>query len=340
MIDGGDACGRESMHGMRRREFITLLGGSTLGWPLAAQAQQAKLRTVGFLGAAGPAVASHWLSAFEQRLHELGWNEGQNVVFEVRWAEGRRERATEIAAEFVRRKVDVIATWATMPALVAKQATSEIPIVFALATDPIGSGLVASLGRPGGNATGLSALNVDIVGKRVELLREFVPRLERIAIIANVDVLDSAAELRAIQAVAQNFGIAVAPLEIRRGEDIAPAFDTLRDGAEALFVVGDPLTYVHREQIIASALNARMPTMCAIREFVAAGALMSYGTNFLDLFRRAGEFVDKVLRGTKAADIPVEQPFKFDFAVNLKTAKALGLDVPPSLLARADEVIE
>ena len=212
------------MHGMRRREFITLLGGSTLGWPLAAQAQQAKLRTVGFLGAAGPAVASHWLSAFEQRLHELGWNEGQNVVFEVRWAEGRRERATEIAAEFVRRKVDVIATWATMPALVAKQATSEIPIVFALATDPIGSGLVASLGRPGGNATGLSDLNVDIVGKRVELLREFVPRLERIAIIANVDVLDSAAELRAIQAVAQNFGIAVAPLEIRRGEDIAPRF--------------------------------------------------------------------------------------------------------------------
>ena len=207
----------------------------------------------------GPAVASHWLSAFEQRLHELGWNEGQNVVFEVRWAEGRRERATEIAAEFVRRKVDVIATWATMPALVAKQATSEIPIVFALATDPIGSGLVASLGRPGGNATGLSALNVDIVGKRVELLREFVPRLERIAIIANVDVLDSAAELRAIQAVAQNFGIAVAPLEIRRGEDIAPAFDTLRDGAEALFVVGDPLTYVHREQIIASAQRPGVP---------------------------------------------------------------------------------
>lgn len=325
---------------MRRREFITLLVGTMATWPVMTRAQQAKFRTIGFLGAAGPAVASHWLAAFVQRLNELGWSEGRNVVFEVRWAEGRRDRAAEIAAEFVRAKVDVIATWATMPALVAKEATSEIPIVFALATDPIGSGLVGSLGRPGGNATGLSALNVDIVGKRVELLREVVPRLQRVAIIANVGVPDSAAELRAVQAMAQNFGVAVHPLEIRQGEDIAPAFDTLRDGADALFVVGDPLTYVHRERIIALAANARMPTMCAIREFVATGALMSYGTNFPDLFRRAGEFVDKVLRGTKPADIPVEQPFKFDFAVNLKTARALGLEVPPTLLARADEVIE
>jgi putative tryptophan/tyrosine transport system substrate-binding protein len=323
----------------RRREFITLLGGAA-AWPLATRAQQARLRTIGFLGAAGPAVATHWLAAFVQRLHELGWSEGRNVAFEVRWAEGRRERAEEIAAEFVRRKVDVIATWATMPALVAKQATSEIPIVFALATDPVGVGLVATLARPGGNATGLSAFNVDIVGKRVELLREVVPRLERLAIMANVGVPDSATELRAVQALAQSFGIAIAPLEIRRGEDIEPAFDSLKGGSEALFVVGDPLTYVHRARIIALALNARLPTMCAIHEFVAAGALMSYGTNFPDLFRRAGEHVHKILRGTKPADIPVEQPVKFDFAINLKTAKALGLEVPPTLLARADEVIE
>jgi putative ABC transport system substrate-binding protein len=325
---------------LRRREFITLLGGAATAWPLAARTQQAKVRTIGFLGAAGPAVASHWLAAFVQRLHELGWSEGRNVAFEVRWAEGRRERVAEIAAELVRLKIDVIATWATMPALVAKQATSEIPIVFALAVDPVGVGLVASLARPGGNVTGLSALNLDIVGKRLELLREVVPRLERLAIMANVGVSDTAAELRAVHTMAQTFGIAVSPLEIRRGEDIAPAFDSLKDGAQALFVVGDPLTYVHRERIIALALNARMPTMCAIREFVAPGALMSYGTNFPDLFRRAGEFVDKILRGTKPADIPVEQPVKFDFAINLKTAKALGLEIPPTLLARADEVIE
>jgi putative tryptophan/tyrosine transport system substrate-binding protein len=325
---------------MRRREFITLLGGAAATWPLAARGQQAKLPTIGFLGAAGPAVASHWLAAFVKRLHELGWSEGHNITFNVRWAEGRRDRAAEIASEFVRGKVDVIATWATMPALVAKEATSDIPIVFALATDPVGSGLVASLARPGSNVTGLSAFNIDIVGKRVELLREVVPRLGRIAIIGNIGVPDTAAELRAVQAMAQHLGLAVVPLEIRRGEDIAPAFESLKDGTEALFVVGDPLTYVHRERIIALALNARLPTMCAIREFVATGALMSYGTNFPDLFRRAGEFVDKILRGMKPTDIPVEQPFKFDFAINLKTARALGLEVPPTLIARADEVIE
>jgi len=326
---------------MKRRAFITLLGGAAAAWPLTARAQQpARLRTVGFLGAAGPAVASHWLAAFVQRLHELGWSEGRNVAFEVRWAEGRRERATEFAAEFVRRKVDVIATWATMPALVIKQATSDIPVVFALATDPVGVGLVASLARPGGNVTGLSAFNVDIAGKRVELLREVVPRLERLAIMANVGVPDSATELRAIQAMARTFGITVSPLEIQREEDIAPAFDSLKGGAEGLFVVGDPLTFLHRAQIIARALNERLPTTCAIREFVAAGALMSYGTNFPDLFRRAAEHVDRILRGTKPADIPVEQPIKFDFAINLKTAKALGLDVTPMVLARADEVIE
>jgi putative tryptophan/tyrosine transport system substrate-binding protein len=325
---------------MNRRGFITFLGGAATAWPLAARAQQVKLRTIGFLGAAGPAVASHWLAAFVKRLHELGWSEGRNVAFEVRWAEGRRERAAEIVAEFVGRKVDVIATWATMPALVAKQATSEIPIVFALATDPVGVGLVASLAHPGSNATGLSALNIDIIGKRVELLREIVPGLRRLAIMANIAVPDSATELRVTQELAQTLGITVAPLQIRQGDDIAPAFDSLKGGADALFVVGDPLSYVHRARIIALALDARLPTLCAIREFVATGALMSYGTNFPDLFRRAGEFVDKILRGAKPADIPVEQPVKFDLTINLKTAKALGLEVPPTLIARADEVIE
>jgi putative ABC transport system substrate-binding protein len=327
---------------VRRRDLIALLSGAAAAWPLAARAQPqpARLRTVGFLAATGPTVASHWLAAFVQRLHELGWSEGRNIALEVRWAEGRRERAAEIAAEFVDRKVDVIATWATMPALAATQATSTIPIVFALATDPVGTGLVASLARPGGNATGLSALNLDIVGKRVELLRKVMPRLERLAIMGNVGVPDTAMELRAVQAMSQTLGIAVTSLEISRGDDIGQAFDSFKETAQALFVVGDPLTYLHREQIIALAMNARLPTMCAIREFVATGALMSYGTNFPALFRRSAELVDKILRGAKPADIPVEQPTQFDLVINLKTAKALGLEVPPMLLARADEVIE
>jgi putative ABC transport system substrate-binding protein len=324
---------------MRRREFIGLLGGAA-AWPLAARAQHAKLRTVGFLGAAGPSVASHWLTAFVQRMDELGWSEGRNIIFEVRWAEGRRERAAEIAAEFVGRKVDLIATWATMPALVAKQATSEIPIVFALATDPVGTGLVATLARPGGNATGLTGLNLDIVGKRVELLREIMPRLERLAIMGNIGVPDSAMELHAVQAMTQTLGIAVTSLEISRGEDIGPTFESLKESAQALFVVGDPLTYVHRERIIALALKAHLPTMCAIREFVTTGALMSYGTNFPALFRRSADFADKILRGVKPADIPVEQPTKFDLVVNLMTARTLGVTIPPTLIARADEVIE
>jgi putative tryptophan/tyrosine transport system substrate-binding protein len=326
---------------IRRREFITLLGGAAASWPLAARAQQpATLPTVGFLGAATPAVASPWLAAFVQRLRELGWVEGRNVTIEVRWAEGRGDRAAEIAAEFVRLKVNIIATWATAPALAAKSATSTIPIVFALATDPIGSGLVASLARPGGNATGLSVQNIDLAGKRLELLREVVPDLRRLAIMANVGVPDTAAELREVQAIAGTLGLDVTTLEIRRADDIAPAFEALKPGTEALFVVGDPLTFTNRIRINASAQGARLPTTYAIREFVAAGGLMSYGTNFPDLFRRAASFADKILRGTKPEDIPVEQPIKFDLVINLKTAKALGLDVPPMLLARADEVIE
>jgi putative ABC transport system substrate-binding protein len=306
-----------------------------------ARAQQpAAMPTIGFLGAATPAVASPWLATFVQRLRELGWVEGRNVAIEVRWAEGRGERAAEIAAEFVRLKVDLIATWATGPALVVKSATSTIPIVFALATDPIGSGLVASLARPGGNATGLSVQNIDLAGKRLELLREVVPDLRRLAIMANVGVPDTAAEMREVQAIARTLGLDVATLEIRRADDIAPAFEAVKPGTEALFVVGDPLTFTNRIHINTLAQGARLPTTYAIREFVAAGGLMSYGTNFPDLFRRAANFADKILRGTKAADIPVEQPTKFDLAINLKTAKALGLEIPPMLLARADEVIE
>ncbi|MFL6798853.1 MAG: ABC transporter substrate-binding protein [Xanthobacteraceae bacterium] len=327
---------------VKRRHFMALLGGATASWPRAVRAQQSvgKLPTIGVLNAAAPSVASHWFAAFVQTLRELGWMDNQNILFEVRWANGRTDRLGEIAAELVQLKVDLIFTWATQPALVAKQATSSIPIVFALATDPIGSGLVASLARPRGNATGLSVQNVDLVGKRIELLRELVPDLSRLAVIANVAQSDPAREMREVETVGHGLGFDVAVLELRRGEDIEPAFATLSHRAQALFVVGDPLTYTHRAEINGLAVGARLPAIYPNSDFVAAGGMISYGTNFPDLFRRAAHYVDKILRGAKPGDIPIEQPVKFDLAINLKTAKALGLEVPPTVLARADEVIE
>jgi putative ABC transport system substrate-binding protein len=326
---------------LHRRAFISLLGGVAAAWPLAARAQQGeRMRRIGFLGASTPTVAGAWFATFQERLRELGWIEGRNIVIEPRWAERRKERATEIATEFVQLKVDIIVTFATEPAIAAKQATSIIPIVFALSSDPVGSGLVASLSRPGGNATGLSSLNIDLVGKRFELLREIVPSLRRLAILANIGVPDAAMETREVQATAGKLGLDVATLEIRRAEEITPAFESFRIRPEALFVVGDPLTLTNRAQINTLAQGARLPTMYSIREFVMAGGLMSYGPNFPDLFRRAADLVDKILRGTNPSDIPVEQPTKFDLVINLTTAKALGLTVPETFLWRADEVIE
>jgi putative ABC transport system substrate-binding protein len=325
---------------MNRRAFITLLGG-TAPWPLAARAQQpGKLRTIGFLGQSTRSGASEWVAAFVQRLRELGWIEGRNVATEYRWAEGREERFAEIAAEFVGLKVDIIVTSGTPHVLAAKQATSVIPIVFAAAGDPVGTGLVASLARPGGNATGLSSQSTDLAGKRLEILREVVPSLRRLAILANVGNPAATLEMNEVQAAARTLGLEVIPLEIRRGEDIAPAFEALKGRGEALYAVIDSIVNASRIRINTSALGARLPTMHGSRDYVEAGGLMSYGPNTPDLFRRAADFVDKILRGAKPGDIPVEQPTKFDFIVNLTTAKALGLTVPASLLARADEVIE
>ena len=326
---------------MTRREFITLLGGAAAVWPLAARAQQPeRMRTIGFLGSGTPSSQAQRTAAFVQRLHELGWIKSRNVAIEYRWAEGRNERAAEIAAEFVRLKVDAIVTSGTGIAIAVKQATSVIPIVFAAAGDPVGTGLVASLARPGGNVTGLSLQQTDVAGKRLELLREVVPTLRRLAIMANVSGPAAVLEMVEMQATARTLGIAVATLEIRRAEDIAPAIEALRDRADALYVVGDPLVFTNRIRINTLAVAARMPTMYIDKEFVEGGGLMSYGPNFPDLFRRAGDYTDKILRGAKPADLPVEQPTKFDLVVNLIAAKALGLDVPPTLLARADEVIE
>jgi putative ABC transport system substrate-binding protein len=322
-----------------RREFITLLGAAA--WPVTARAQQAdRVRRLGFLGAATSSVGGPWLSALVHRLGKLGWVEGRNLQIEVRWAEGRNDRATEIAIEFSRIDLDLILTWATGPALAAKRATARVPIVFALATDPVGSGLVTSLARPGGNATGLSAFNLDLVGKRVELLREIVPDLRRLAVLGNTGVADTALELKEVIRTAETLGLDTTAVEIKLSSDIAPALDSIKNQPQALFVVGDPLTFTNRVQIGSWALKQGLPTTYAIREFVAAGGLMSYGTNFPSLFRRAAELSDKILRGASPADIPVEQPTKFDLVINLKTAKALGLDVSPMLLARADEVIE
>jgi ABC-type uncharacterized transport system substrate-binding protein len=325
---------------VKRREFITLLGGAAAAWPLAARAQQAgKLPTVGFLGTTSPSIMSQWTAAFVGRLRELGWIEGRTIEIEYRWAEGRGERYAGIAAEFVRLKVDVIVT--TGPAAPqAKKATSVIPIVLALSGDPVGAGLVASLARPGGNITGLSMQWPDAAGKRLELLREVVPSFRRLAIMVNVGFPDAVLEASEAKAVARSLGLEVATLEIRRAEDIVPAFESLKDHADALYVTADALLNANRIRINTLALGARLPTMHAFRESVEAGGLMSYGPNLASMFRRAAEYVDKILRGAKPGDLPVEQPTKFDLIINLTTAKALGLEVPPTLLARADEVIE
>ena len=326
---------------MKRRAFITLLGGAAAAWPLAARAQQAgKLPTVGFFGAYTAAVQSPWTAAFVQRLRELGWVEGHNLAIDYRWAEGRSERYAEIAAEFVRLKVDVIVTVTTPVALAAKQATSVIPIVFAAVSNPVGTGLVPSLARPGGNVTGLSNLISDTGSKKLQLLREVVPGLGRLAIIASVSNPAVVLELDEVQAAARTLGLEVAISEVRRVDDIAYAFDALKGRADALYVCADPLMYTNRIRINTLALGLRLPTMHGFRDYVEAGGLMSYGTNIAILFRRAGDLVDKILRGAKPGDIPVEQPTKFDLVINLTTAKALGLTIPESFLLSADEVIE
>jgi putative tryptophan/tyrosine transport system substrate-binding protein len=326
---------------IERRKFLATLGGAAVAWPLAARAQQAgKLPTIGYLGSGTPSTDSQWLAAFVQRLRELGWVDGRNVAIEVRWAEGRIERFAEIAAELVRLKVDVILTHNTPPVLAAKQATSVIPIVFASAGDPVGTGVVASLARPGGNVTGLSSQAADAGGKRLELLREVVPSLRRLAIIGNVGNPLTVLEMGEVQAAARTLGLEVATLDIRRADDIAPAFDALKGRADALYLCGDPLVTTNRVRINTLALGARLPTMSLFRQYVEAGGLMSYGPNFADMFRRAADLVDKILRGAKPAEIPVEQATKFDLVINLATAKVLGLTIPESFLLRTDEVVE
>jgi ABC-type uncharacterized transport system substrate-binding protein len=324
---------------IRRREFIAALGGAA-AWPFTVRAQPAKLPTIGLLGGATASAQAKWTAAFVQRLRELGWVEGQTVAIEYRWAEGRSARSADFIAEFVRLKVDVIVTHATPNIVAAKQVTSVIPIVFASAGDPVGNALVASLARPGGNVTGLSVQSSELAQKVVQLLRELLPTLGHLAVLSRPDSPVTALQTDAVRAAAGRFGLDVAVAEVRSAEDIEPAIAALKGRSEALFIASDPLFNTNRTRINALTLTARLPTIYVDRLYVETGGLMSYGPNWMSMWRRSADFVDKILRGAKPADIPVEQPTTFELVINLKTAKALGLSLPRMLLVRADELIE
>ena len=324
---------------MRRREFITLLSGAAVAWPLAPRAQPgAKVSTVGFIGTSASGFSA-WTAVFAKRLLQLSEIDHRTVAIEYRWSEGRPERVAEIAAEFVQQKVDLIVAYGGA-AVTLKKATASIPIVFAPAVDPVGIGLVTSLSHPGGNATGLSIQATEAAGKRLELLREVVPKLGRLAILFDGGYAATVQEKDEVQDLARTLGLEVVPQEIWRAEDIASAFAALKGKADALYVTENALIFTNRETIITLALSAQLPTTSTNADIARAGALMSYGPNFPALFLRAAEIVDKILRGTKPGDIPVEQPTKFDLVVNLKTAQALSLIIPDKILALADEVIE
>lgn len=317
------------------------MGASTvLVAPRAAEAQSTKLATIGFLGAGTRSAWGRRVARFEQRLHELGWVERRNIAIEYRWADGSTERLAGIAAEFARLKVDVIVTAGHAAIIAAKNATSEIPIVFAVAGDPVANAIVASLAHPGGNITGLSVQQPELAGKRLELLQQVVPALRRLAMLANVRNPLHLVERDEVRTVARVLGTEIINVDIRRPEDIAGAFHGLKGRADALYVPPDPAIISTLARLNTLALSARLPTVHGSREYVEAGGLMSYGPDFPHFFRRAADYVDKILRGAKPADLPVEQPTTFELVINLKTAKALGLTIPPSILARADSVLE
>src|SRR6516225_2030757 len=324
---------------MERRQFIRGLCCGVVAWPLAAYAQQvSNPRRIGILGA-DATVWRPWTTAFAARLRELGWLEGETIAIDYRWAEGSSQRVSEVAAEFLRQNVDVIVSYGSAVTTL-KQATTTIPIVFAVAFDPVRGGLVQSLAKPGGNVTGMSIRQPDLVAKRLEILRATIPRLRRLAVLADANYAEPMLEADRVKSAAQALGLEAARLGIWGPQDIAGAFEVLRNKADALYVVSDALIAANRASIIRLALSERLPTILSYDDYVEAGGLMSYGPSYSDLFRRSADIVDKILHGTKPGDIPVEQPTKFDLAINLKAAKALGFSVPATLLSSVDEVIE
>jgi putative ABC transport system substrate-binding protein len=335
---------------MKRRDLIKLIGGVAALWPLTARAQQqampligivaGKVSRIGYLGTSSPSLEGHLLDAFRQKLRELGDAEGETVAIEYRWAEGQDDRLPQLAAELVHLEPDVIVTTGTPGTRAAMQATSTIPIVFASSGDPVNSGLVASYARPGGNATGFTFTGPELEGKRLQILQEMVPGLSRVAVLWNPASMGMEF-YRVTETAAAALSVTLQPAEARRMDDFERAFQTIGGARpQALIVLADRLLLSHRKEIVAFAANRRLPAMYPYREYVEAGGVLSYAPSNIDRFLRTAVYVDKILKGAKPEDLPVEQPTKFELVINLKAANALGLVIPASLVARADEVIE
>jgi ABC-type uncharacterized transport system substrate-binding protein len=326
---------------MRRREFISLLGGAAAGWPLTARAQQSvRIPRIGVLMPASVSTTVAWIEALRSGLHELGYEEGKNIIFEFRWAEGKGDRLPGLVAELIRLNVDVLVTFGTPGARAAKEATTTIPIVMAASGDAVATGFIASLARPGGNITGQTIFNPELCAKRLELLKEALPRTNRVAILFNPDNPISWANLQAAKLTADSLSLELQQFEARGLVEIDSAFPAMANRpVDAIEVFEDAVLFAHDKRIAANALASRLP-LIGYLDLADAGGLLAYGVNFTELFRRAAVFVDKILKGAKPSDLPVEQPTKFQLVINLKTAKALRIEVLPMLIARADRLIE